>query len=405
MQSKSRIFLTMAVLLLVLGLSAQNPTRWRGPGGNGNYAETGLLKSWPETGPQVLWSYDQLGEGFSSPAFANNMIYISGMEGTTGHVYALTPEGKLIWKSPYGEEFTESYPGSRATPVIAGDLLYILSGQGTLACMSANSGQIKWKKDLFKDFDGRQIQWGLNETVAVDGDKLYVTPGGENNNVIALNRMDGNLVWSSKGVGEKSAYCSPLVVKLASRTLVVTHTESHVIGIDAADGKLLWSQNHPNRWSVHANTPIYHDGKIFFFSGYGQGGGLLKLSADGSKADLAWFEKKMDNRIGGAVLVNGHIYGSGDNNRFWMCLDWNTGEVKYEAKGLANGTVIYADGMLYGYTDRGELFLAKADPTAWNLVSKTSVELGTNQHWAHPVIQDGKLYVRHGNTLIAYKVK
>ncbi|MFZ5431287.1 MAG: PQQ-binding-like beta-propeller repeat protein [Bacteroidota bacterium] len=402
---KTKFALTLIFSALIFSAFAQVPTRWRGPAGNGNYAETGLMKSWPASGPQILWSYDKLGEGFSSPSFANQMIYISGMEGSTGYVYALTQEGKLIWKKAYGPEFTESYPGSRSTPMIAGDLLYIYSAFGVLTCMSANSGDIKWTKDTFKEFGGEQIQWGVTESPVIDGDRIYITPGGKQHNVVALNRMNGNLIWSSKGLGEKSAYCTPLVVKLPSRTLLVTHTESHVIGLDAADGKLLWSHNQPNRWSVHSNTPIYHDGAIFYFSGYGQGGGLLKLSADGSSVNQQWFSKKMDNRIGGAVLVDGHIYGSGDNNRFWMCLDWNTGEVKYEAKGLANGAVIYADGMLYGYTDRGELFLAEANPREWKLVSQAKVELGTAQHWAHPVIDNGRLFVRHGNTLIAYKIK
>jgi outer membrane protein assembly factor BamB len=401
---------TSFLLILILALSikfsdAQEPTRWRGPEGNGIYKETGLLKIWPQSGPQILWSFDNLGEGFSSPAFANNMIYLSGMEGTTGFVYALSQDGKLIWKESYGAEFSESYPGARSTPVISGDDLYMYTGFGVVVCMSANSGKIKWTKDVFKDLGGQQIRWGVTETLAVDGDRVFVTPGGKQHNVVALNRHNGELIWTSRGKGEESAYCSPLVVKLPSRTLLITHTASHIMGFDAADGKMLWSHSQPNRWSVHSNTPIYHNGAIFYFSGYGQGGGLLKLSADGSSVTQQWFNKKMDNRIGGAVLVDGHIYGSGDNNRFWMCLDWNTGEVKYEAKGLANGAVIYADGLLYGYTDRGELFIAEAKPSDFNVVSQTRVELGTGQHWAHPVIDNGRLLVRHGNTLIAYKIK
>lgn len=402
---KNMLLIILLFLVSVIYAGAQQSTRWRGPDGNGMYHETGLLKSWPQNGPEILWTYDGLGEGFSSPAFANDMIYLSGTIDGTGHVFALAQSGRLIWKKPYGPEFTESYPGSRTTPVIAGDLLYIYSGMGLLTCMSANSGDVKWSKDLFKELDGQQIQWGVTETVVIDGERLYITPGGKQHNVVALNRLNGQLIWSSKAKGEKSAYCTPLLVKLPQRTLLVTHTESHVIGLDAADGKLLWSQHQPNRWNVHSNTPLYHDGAIFYFSGYGQGGGLLKLSDDGASAKQQWFSKTMDNRIGGAVVVDGYIYGSGDNNRFWMCLDWNTGEVRYQAKGLANGTVIYADGMLYGYTDRGELFLAPASPEGLKVVSQTKVELGTNQHWAHPVINNGRLFVRHGDTLIVYKIK
>ncbi len=399
------VLLLLTLCFVLFSATAQEPTRWRGPHGNGVYDETGLLKSWPEAGPQVLWHFDGLGEGFSSPAFANDKIYLSGMVDGQGYIYALSEDGKLLWKAPYGPEFTESYPGSRSTPVIVGDLLYMYSGLGQVVCMDAATGTVKWKKDVMKELGGRNIQWGVTETLAVDGDKLFVTPGGEEHTVVALNRKTGALVWSSKALGEKSAYCAPLVVKLPGRTLLVTMLESHIVGIDANTGKFLWSHEQPNRWSVHSNTPLYHDGGLFCFSGYGQGGVKLKLSADGSSVTKEWFSKTMDNRIGGAVLVNGYIYGSGDNNRVWQCIDWKTGEQKYAATGLAMGTVIYADGMLYCYTDRGELALVECTPAGFNIRSKTKVELGTSQHWAHPVIDKGRLFVRHGNTLIVYKIK
>lgn len=400
-----KFWFTFFILCYAAFSNAQEATRWRGPQGNGSYAETGLLKQWPAAGPVIDWTYESLGEGFSSPVFANNTLYISGMEGTTGYVYALSLNGKLIWKTAYGTEWSENYPGSRSSPTIAGDELYIYSGFGQLVCMSANSGDVKWTKDIFKEFGGQQIQWGVTETVVVDGNLLYVTPGGKQHNVVALNRKTGELIWTSRGVGEKSAYCTPLLIELPARKLLVTHTESHIMGLDAASGQLLWSHPQPNRWSVHSNTPIYHDGALFYVSGYGQGGGLLTLTADGSAITSKWFNQKMDNRIGGAVMVNGYIYGSGDNNRNWMALDWNTGEIKYEERGLANGTVIYADGMLYGYTDRGELFLAPATPSGLKIASQIRINQGSGQHWAHPVIYQGRLYVRRGNALIAFNIK
>jgi len=166
--------------------NAQTPTKWRGTNGNGVYNETGLLKKWPANGPEIIWHFDELGLGHSSPAFANGLIYVSCMVESTGYIYTLTPDGKLKWKAPYGAEFSESYPGSRSTPVIAGDLLYIYSGLGVLTCMNANDGKVKWKKDVFKDFDGKNIRWGVTETVVVDGGLVYVTPGGNKNNVVAF---------------------------------------------------------------------------------------------------------------------------------------------------------------------------------------------------------------------------
>jgi outer membrane protein assembly factor BamB len=403
---KRAFSLLIFLILTGLTLSSQTPTKWRGSDGNGVYNETGLLNQWPASGPVIIWHFDELGEGHSSPAFANDMIYLSGMEDKTGYIYAVSAFGGLKWKAPYGEEFHESYPGARSTPVIAGDLLYIYSGHGVLTCMDANNGEVKWRKDVFKDFDGKNIRWGVTETPVVDGDKIYITPGGRKNNVVALNRFNGNLVWSSLGKGEISAYCTPLLVELPSRKLLVTMTSDHIIGLDAKDGKMLWSHPQTNRWQVHANTPIYHhDGGLFCFSGYGQGGVKLELSADGSSVKKAWFNDKLDNRIGGMVLIDGYLYGSGDNNRQWRCVNWKTGEEKYASTDIGKGVVIAADGMLYCYSDRGELGLAKATPGGFNLVGQTKVELGSGQHWSHPVIRDGRLYLRHGNTLIAYKIK
>jgi outer membrane protein assembly factor BamB len=244
----------------------------------------------------------------------------------------------------------------------------------------------------------------MNETPVIDGDILYITPGGTKSSIVALNRHTGDLIWNSPGKGELAAYCTPLLFEHNGRKILATHTETHLIGVDAATGKVLWSQSHPNEWAVHPNTPLYHEGRLYYLSGYGSGGGMLELAADGNSASLKWTQTIMDSRIGGAVLVDGYIYGSGDS-RVWSCLDWQTGEEKYTSKEIGIGVVIFADGMLYCYTQKGELALVKPSSSGFNVVSKTKVALGSEQHWAHPVIYAGVLYVRHGNALVAYKVK
>ncbi len=404
------MFTKMSLMIFTLffvssALTAQTPTKWRGENNNGIYNETGLLKEWPANGPEILWHFDGLGEGHSSPSFANGVIYVSTMIDSIGYIYVLSQDGKLKWKAPYGKEFFNSYPGARTSPVIVGDLLYIYSGKGVLTCMSATDGEIKWTKDSFNDFDGKNITWGVTETVAVNGDLVYVTPGGKKNNVVALNRFNGDLVWSSEGEGELSAYCSPLLVELPARTLFVTMTADHILGIDAATGEMLWAYPQTNRWKVHANTPVFYDGGLFCFSGYGQGGVRLDLAEDGASVKKVWFKTELDSRMGGIVVVDGYLYGSGDKARQWRCVDWKTGEEKYVSKEIGKGVVIYADGMLYCYSDKGELALVEATPEGFNLISKTKVELGTAQHWAHPVINNGRLFVRHGDVLIAYKIK
>lgn len=401
-----------AIITVILGLivvpffiTAQEASKWRGPRQNGYYPEKGLLKEWPAGGPEIMWQYTKLGEGYSSPAFGNNRIYVAGMEGETGFVYAMEQNGSLIWKAPYGLEYHSGYPGSRGTPVIEGDRLYVLSGMGHLTCMSSNSGMLIWKKHLFQDFDGKNAEWGLAETLLIHEDKLICTPGGRTNNVIALNKNNGDLIWSCRGMGEVSAYCSPLLISEGNKNLIVTHTANHVLGIDINSGKLLWTHKHPNRYSVHPNTPLYHDGTLFCFSGYGKGGAMLELNEDGSKVSQIWYSETMDSRIGGAVFYNDRMYGSGDNHREWQCIDWRTGKVLYESKEVGNGVVIAAEGMLYVYSQRGEMVLFRPGPTAFEVAGKTKVTAGTGQHWAHPVIDNGRLFVRHGNTLIAFDIR
>jgi outer membrane protein assembly factor BamB len=386
-------------------VSQANATSWRGPNSTGVYPETGLMKEWPEDGPEVLWQYEDLGKGHSSPAIANGKIYLTGMEGGMGYLYVLSNDGSFLNKYKIGKEWSISYPGSRSTPTVAGNLIYTYTGQGILTCIDEEKGSIVWQKNMFEDFDGENIQWGVTESLVVDGEKVYCSPGGKKNNVVALNRFTGELIWSSPAQGEKSAYCTPVIANLPERKLLVTMMASHIIGIDAQSGEFLWSHSQPNTYSVHANSPIYHDGSIFCTSGYGRGGVKLDLESNGGKVNKAWFTDELDNRIGGAVLLDGYIYGSGDKNRGWKCVNWKTGELAYSSDEYSKGVTIAADGMLYIYTERGELALVKASPKQFEVISQTKVDIGSGPHWSHPVIHNGRLILRHGNGLVAYKIK
>jgi len=399
-----RLISFLAIYTLFVNGFGQDPTSWRGPSRDGHYPETGLLKQWPAGGPEILWTFEDLGQGHSSAIVNQGFVYTTGMSNDMGYLFKFDLKGKLVYKKEYGPEYSTSYYGSRGTPTIVGDKIYLMSGLGKLYCLNNDSGGILWAKDLTKDFDGSVIQWGMNETPVIDGKVIYITPGGRKNNLVALNRHSGNLIWSSPGKGELTAYCTPLLFKHMGRKMLATHSESYLMGFDATTGKMLWSKNHPNQYSVHPNTPVYHDGGLFFLSGYGKGGGMLELSPDGNSFEQKWKQKNMDSRMGGAVQVDGYVYGSGDS-RLWCCYDWLTGEEMYTSQEIGNGVVIYADGMLYCYTQRGELALVSPDPSGFKVVSKTKVALGSEQHWAHPVIYDGVLYVRHGKALIAYKVK
>jgi len=400
------IVLNLLILSFLSGsVFAQVPTRWRGPMGNGVFPDKNLLKEWPIDGPELIWSFDELGQGHSSVAVTADAIYLPSMLNGQGYIFKFSKKGELLWKVGYGPEFTESFPGTRSTVTVVGDKMYMLSGYGKLVCLSSADGKKIWSVSLVDDFGGDTITWGYNETIVVDGDRLYCTPGGKTHNVIALNRHTGELIWSCAGKGELSAYCTPLLQEIPGRKLLVTHTQKSILGIDADKGVLLWDYPHPNEWSVHPNTPLYQDGMLFCYSGYGQGGVMLRLENAGSSVSKVWSSKNFDPRLGAAVAINGYIYGSGDYNRSWQCLDWKTGAEKYSSKEIAKGDVIYADGMLYCYTERGELALVPATPERFEIVSETRITKGSEQHWAYPVISDGVLYIHHGSSLMAYRIK
>lgn len=354
----------------------------------------------------MLWHYDGLGEGHSSVAIADGKLYVTGMtEGGQGQLYVFDTNGKLLNRKPYGKEWDKNYNGSRGTVTVNEGKAYIIAGMGDLVCMDANTLDIIWKKNILTDFKAENIEWGINEVPLIIGDKLIATPGGKQQNLVALNKNTGELIWSSSGEGDLSAYCSPLYIGDQQIPQIVTHTANHIIGIEAETGEKLWSYENKNKYAVHANTPVYSDGMLLCTSGYGKGSTMLRLTNGGREIEKVWEAPELDNRIGAMVKVGDYAYGSGDTNRYWFCVNWKTGEITYKERGLAMGNIIYADGLLYCYSDRGEMAIVKPDPTKFDIVSKYLITMGTDQHWAHPVIHKGVMYIRHGDTLMAYNIK
>ena len=279
-----------------------------------------------------------------------------------------------------------------------------MSGLGKVVCMNAENGTLLWSVDLLKDYDGRNITWGMTENLLIEDNMLFCTPGGVNANVIALDRNTGKLIWKSKGNGEKSAYCSPALIRLPKAKVLVTITEYSIIGIDALSGKFLWRLPQTNEHNVHANTPLYNNGYLYCFSGYGRGGVKIKVSDDGSKITEVWRNTSLDSRMGGAELLNGRIYGPGDYSRKWVCLDWETGNELFYSTMMTIGNLIYADGKLYCYSQGGKVGLVEPTSDSFKLISSFSVPYGSSAHWAHLVIHNKRLYVRHGYSLMVYSI-
>jgi outer membrane protein assembly factor BamB len=396
-----------SLLVMMLSCSEQLPeqknSQWRGKNRDGVYNETGLLKEWT-TEPELVWSYEGLGLGYTTVAIANSKIYVTGMSDSSGILYVLDLQGKLLNKKPYGFEWNTNFHGTRSTVNVNDGKLYIFTGRGVLLCLDEKTLETVWSKDLLNDFDGTNLKFGMTESPLIVGDIVYATPGGQKNNIVAMNKNTGALIWSSEGIGRTSNYCSPQYVGDQEIPSIVTAMDSCVISLNAKTGELLWTVDQKNPYGMNPNTPIYANGMIFSTTGGGIGSMLLRIINGGKGVEKVW-SNEMDNKMGGAVKVGDYVYGSGEKNKYWYCIDWKTGETKYKENKIGSGDVIAADGMLYCYSDRGEMALVKATPENFDLKGMFKVTLGTEQHWAHPVINDGILYIRHGDALMAYNVK
>jgi len=411
---KSTIALILTFLLTGTICYADDWPQFRGHNRDGKSAEIGLLKKWPQGGPKLLWSVDGLGIGFSSVAVADGFVYTTGMINGEGFLFAYDTAGNLKWKESYGSEWTKSHRGTRTTPTVDNGRVYVFSGTGTMVCFNAKTGEKIWQVDTLTKFDGKNIRWGMSGSPLIDGDKVYCTPGGKNGVIVALDKMTGRTIWATTGLDELSAYCSPILIERGGNRLLIDLIQKSVICVDADTGEVIWRVPYQASSDTSIITPVYKDGCLYVTSvierQFTTGGIMLELSADGQTVKKKWSDQTLDCHHGGVVLVDGYIYGSNFNSIArgdWVCLDWETGKVMYEARWNGNkGSIIYADGMLYCYDENtGDMALVKPSPKRFEIVSSFRVAQGTGEHWAHPAISDGRLYIRHGDALMAYDIK
>lgn len=410
---RNTFFLLAISALFALSFTSGNEkSDWQGPNRNCIYPAKNLLKQWPENSPELAWSFEGLGYGHSAVAVTNNKVFVTGVKDTIesiGALYTFDLNGKLLWKKEYGKDFALNFHGTRSTPVVVDNLIYIESGMGAIYCLNTDNGEEVWKIDFLKDLGvDSVIQFGYSESVLIDGDNLICVPGGKVNNVVALNRFTGKTVWSSPGNGEIATYNSPILINHNGKKLVIAMSSHSIMGFDAATGEKYWRVEQTQGNKIHANTPVYGDGRLLVATaGREKTSGIvmLQLSDDGKNVTEIWRNNKLMNLMGGMVKLGDHLYLSAYLKPDWQVLDWNTGEMKIQNKEFGGGSVIYADGLFYCYGENdGEIALMEASPDQIKIISKFKVPMGTDQHWARLVIENGLLFVRHGNALMAYKV-
>jgi outer membrane protein assembly factor BamB len=397
------------VILLCLGeaaaQSAGNWPQWRGPKRDGISTETGLLKQWPENGPPLVWKATGAGNGYSSVAIANGRLYTLGLRGDREFVIAYdVANGKEVWATPHGGAFrNDRGDGPRGTPTVEGNRVYALGGNGDLSALDTATGKIVWTMNVLTKFGGEQITWGISESPLVVGEKVLVNPGGPGASIVALNKKDGSLIWKSQS--ERAGYSSAMVLEAVGTPQVVFFTSTRAVGLDLKDGRLLWEYGKPANRVANSATPIVRANRVFISSDYGTGGGVVEIKANGKDmaAQELYFTKDMRNHHSSSVLVGDHLYGF--SGSILTAMKFDTGEIAWKDRSVGKGSLVYADGHLYLFSENGVVGLAEATPTGYVEKGRFRIQQDSLPTWTHPVVAGGRLYLRDQDTIYAYDVK
>ena len=412
MNSQLYSAITALGLLTAGSLAAADWPQWRGPTRNDHSPDKGLLKSWPKDGPKRVWLSDAVGLGYAGYSVADGKLFTMGLREGQEQLIALdAATGKELWAAPAGPRYPNNWgDGPRMTPTVAGDRVFAIGGQGLLVCASVKDGKTLWTKSLVSDLGGKLQDWGYTESPLVVGDVVICTPGGSQGTLAGLDIQTGKVVWRSKDVTDNAQYSSPILISHEGKQQVVQLVMNKVFGVDPKSGALLWKHDFPGRVAV-IPTPIYSDGIVYVTAGYGVGCAAFKLGPGNSVEPLYKDNKVMKNHHGGVVLVGGHLYGHSDGAG-WVCQELATGKEVWSHKGFNKGAVHYADGMLYCLDERsGDVALVEANTQGWKEVARFKLaplsEKRSRQGgiWPHPVVVNGRLYLRDQEYLHCFDVK
>ena len=383
--------------------------QWRGPRRDGISDEKGLLSNWPQGGPRLLWKVEGLGTGWSSPIVVAERLYVTGDVGNDLVVFAFDRGGTEQWRVKNGKAWKGPYPGARACCAFSEGRLYHLNAHGRLACLDAGSSQELWAVNILERFSARNITWALSECLLVDGSRVIVTPSGKKALMAALDKRNGRTVWTTEPLAQdRTSHSSPILFRYAGRRVIANCSSAHGFGVNADTGKLLWTVPLRNPHGVNTATPVYGSGSVFYVTPYAELGRLYYLRANqqGIAAEHIW-TSPLDTVTGGAVLVDGTLFAAGyKESKWWFGVDWQTGQTKYDLKDLTTGAAIYADGRLYCLDESGTVALLKPGNEGLDIVGRFRlVTRRVRDAWAHPVVHDGRLYLRYHDTLWCYDVK
>ncbi|HEY0763261.1 MAG TPA: PQQ-binding-like beta-propeller repeat protein [Pyrinomonadaceae bacterium] len=404
---KNTRVLLPAILLLALAQQALAQSQaswpqWRGPNRDGISKETGLLKQWPAEGPPLAWKASGAGGGYSSFSVANGKLYTMGLRGEREFVVAFdVATGKEAWATAHGGAFrNDRGDGPRGTPTVDGERVYALGGSGDLTAFEARTGKIVWTKNVLKEFGGSNIIWGISESPLVLGNKVLVNAGGPGASIVALNKDNGAVIWKSQS--DRAGYSSAIPLELNGTTQVVFFTARRAVGLDSKDGRLLWEYGKPANKVANVATPIARGNRVFISSDYQTGGGVVEIGADNSAKEI-WFTNEMRNHHSSSVLIGDYLYGF--SSSILTAIRFDTGEIAWRDRSVGKGSLVFADGNLYCFSEDGVVGLVEASPTGYKEKGRFRIEQGNLPTWTHPVVVGGRLYLRDQDTIYAYDVR
>jgi outer membrane protein assembly factor BamB len=424
---KTSTLFSAACLVTLTGLAAAADwPQWQGPDRSNVSRETGLLKSWPKEGPRLLWTFANAGMGYTAPAIVGDRLYSMGARQDKEYLFAVDVKtGRQLWSCEIGPVSDDRGAirqgnGPRGTPAVAGGLVYGLGSQGTLVCARADDGSRVWQQSLPKDLEGTRIGWwGWGESPLLDSGRVVCMPGGPKGTVAALDPKSGAVLWRSKGFTDEAGYASLVVSEAGGVRQYVVMTGASVAGVAAADGRLLW--RHARHSGAPVPTPVCFDNFVYATSGYAGRCILLRLTATGGEFQCArvYKNRNMVNHHGGVLLVSGHLYGYSDTSD-WACQDARSGELVPgwgDKAGLGKGSLTCADGHLYCFAEQdGTVALVEANPKVWtergrfklprtSQLPRPKALRGRGNFWTHPVVANGRLYLRDQELIFCYDVK